>query len=84
MFTECDTKQDDSIAHGVKRREGLIVLAKASNGVIFRITVATTPNQQAFGDDEDHKIHTPLYCVVQTNVLYSVIADMVKMLSRMW
>lgn len=70
-FTDYNTKQDDFIAHGIKRRVGLIVLAKASNGTIFRITVATTPNLQAFRDDEDHKINEPLYHVVQTNVLYS-------------
>ena len=70
-FTEYDTKQDDFIAHGIKRRAGLAVLAKASDGTIFRVSVATTPNVQAFGDDEDHKIHKPLYHVVQTNVLYS-------------
>lgn len=70
-FTEYDTKQDDFIAHGVKRRTGLAVLAKAKDGTIFRVSIATTPNVQGFRDDEDHKIHRPLYHVVQTSVLYS-------------
>jgi len=70
-FTEYDTKEADFLAHGIKRSAGLAVLAKASDGTIFRVSIATTPNVQAFEDDEDHKIHKPLYHVVQTNVLYN-------------
>lgn len=71
-FSEFDTKQDEFLAHGVKRRTGLCVLAKAADGTIFRVSVATSPNTQGFdGDDDDHKVHLDLYHVVQTDVLYS-------------
>lgn len=70
-FVEYDTKQDEFVAHGIKRRSGLAVYAKAKDGTIFRVGIATTPNVHAFRDDEDHKIHRPLYHVVQTSVMYS-------------
>ncbi|KIX02597.1 uncharacterized protein Z518_08538 [Rhinocladiella mackenziei CBS 650.93] len=71
-FTEFDTKHEEFVAHGIKRRTGLCVLAKASDGTVFRVSVATTPNVQGFeGSAEDHKVHQDLYHVVQTNVLYS-------------
>lgn len=70
-FVEYDTNQDDFVTHGIKRRAGLAVFAKAKDGTIFRIGLATTPNVHALRDDEDHKIHRPLYHVVQTSVLYS-------------
>jgi len=69
-FTEYDTKRADFITHGIKRRTGLAVQATAPDGTIFRVSIATTANVQGFRDDEDHKIHKPLYHVVQTNVNY--------------
>lgn len=70
-FTEYDTNTDDFLAHHVKRRTGLCIAAKAQDGTIFRVSVATTPNLQGFqGDAEDHKVHGPIYHVVQTTVLY--------------
>lgn len=70
-FVEYDTKPEDFVTHGIKRRSGLAVYAKAKDGTIFRVGIATTPNVQGFRDDEDHKVHRPLYHVVQTSVLYS-------------
>jgi len=70
-FVEYDTQQEQFVAHGIKRRSGLAVYAKAKDGTVFRVGIATTPNVHAFRDDEDHKIHRPLYHVVQTSVLYS-------------
>ena len=71
-FSEYDTKQDEFITHGVKRRTGLCILAKASDGTIFRVSLATTPNVQGFESaGEEHKIHLDLYHTVQTSVLYS-------------
>lgn len=70
-FAEYDTQQEQFVAHGIKRRAGLAVYATAKDGTVFRVGIATTPNVHAFRDDEDHKIHRPLYHVVQTNVLYS-------------
>jgi hypothetical protein len=70
-FTEYDTNQAEFEAHHVKRRTGLAVFARAQDGTVFRTYVATTPNLQGFtSDPEDHKIHFPLYHVVQTIVLY--------------
>lgn len=70
-FTEYDTNQDEFAAHHIKRRTGLNVFAKASDGTIFRVSVATTPNVQGFkGDPEEHKVHLDLYHVVETVVLY--------------
>jgi len=69
-FVEYDTQQQQFEAHGIKRRAGLAVYAKAKDGTVFRVGIATTPNVHAFRDDEDHKIHKPLYHVVQTSVLY--------------
>jgi len=71
-FTEFDTNQEEFITHGIKRRTGLCVLAKAPDGTIFRVSVATTPNDQHFqGSADDHKVHFDLYHIIQTNVLYS-------------
>ncbi|KIW67292.1 hypothetical protein PV04_06557 [Phialophora macrospora] len=70
-FTEYDTNQAEFAAHNVKRRTGLAVFARAQDGTVFRSYVATTPNLQGFkGDPEEHKIHFPLYHVVETIVLY--------------
>ncbi|OCT51719.1 hypothetical protein CLCR_09071 [Cladophialophora carrionii] len=70
-FTVYDTNQAEFAAHHVKRRTGLAVYAKAQDGTVFRSYVATTPNTQGFQSDaEDHKIHFPLYHVIETIVLY--------------
>jgi len=71
-FSEFDTNQQEFLAHGIKRRTGLCVLAKANDGTVFRVSVATSPNPQGFeGDPDDHKVHLDLYHVVQTDVIYS-------------
>lgn len=70
-FTQFDTNQEAFIAHHIKRRTGLCVFAKAADGTIFRVSVATAPNVPGFNaPGEDHKVHLDLYHVVQTVVLY--------------
>jgi len=70
-FTDFETKQEEFQAHHIKRRSGLIVLATAPDGTIFRVSVATTPNVQQYKGGEDHKVEKDLFHVVQTNVLYT-------------
>lgn len=70
-FVDYETNEQEFIAHHVKRRTGLCVLAKAPDGTIFRVSVATTPNNLKLEGDDDHKVHQVLYHVVQTNVLYT-------------
>lgn len=72
-FTEYDTQQAEFAAHHIKRRTGLCVFAKAPDGTVFRVSVATAPNTQGLTsptDADDHKVHIALYHVVQTIVLY--------------
>ncbi|EXJ81115.1 hypothetical protein A1O3_07403 [Capronia epimyces CBS 606.96] len=71
FFDDYETNQEEFIAHHVKRRTGLAVLAKAPDSTTFRVSVATTPNLLKLQAGEGHKVHQDLYYVVQTNVLYS-------------
>jgi hypothetical protein len=70
-FTEYDTNQDDFETHHIKHKSGLAVLAKAQDGTTFRVSISTTPNNLGLWSSDDHKIHQPLYHVVQTTVLYN-------------
>ncbi|KIW95317.1 uncharacterized protein Z519_03901 [Cladophialophora bantiana CBS 173.52] len=70
-FAEYDTNEKDFDEHHIKRKTGLCVFAKSSDGTTFRVSVATTPNLQGFtSNPEDHKVHGDIYHVVQTIVLY--------------
>ncbi|KAL2432243.1 hypothetical protein ABEF95_003206 [Exophiala dermatitidis] len=70
-FDDYETNEQDFIAHKVKRRTGLCVLAKAPDGTTFRVSVATTPNTLGLKGGDGHKVHQDLYHVVQTNILYA-------------
>jgi hypothetical protein len=70
-FTEYDINQAEFAAHHIKRRTGLCVSARAQDGTVFRVSVATAPNTQGFrASSEDHKLHFGLYHVVETVVFY--------------
>ncbi|KAJ5674282.1 uncharacterized protein N7477_004216 [Penicillium maclennaniae] len=50
---------------------GLALHAIAVDGTVFRVRISTTPNSlHLTTDNEDGRIATPLYYVVQTNVPY--------------
>ncbi|KFY29038.1 hypothetical protein V491_00225 [Pseudogymnoascus sp. VKM F-3775] len=58
-------------SYKIHQRMGLVVFAKASDGTTFRISISTTPNiSHLTTDNEDGRIATDLYYVVQTNVNY--------------
>ncbi|OBT45532.1 hypothetical protein VE00_05073 [Pseudogymnoascus sp. WSF 3629] len=51
---------------------GLVVLAVASDGTTFRVSISTTPNNSHLTtDNEDGRIATDLYYVVQTTADYA-------------
>ena len=59
-------------SHKIHQRMGLVVFAVASDGTTFRISISTTPNTgHLTTDNEDGRIATDLYYVVQTNVKYA-------------
>ena len=50
---------------------GLAIYAVAEDGTEFRIRISTSPNKlHLTTDNEDGRVSTPLYYVVQTNVSY--------------
>lgn len=59
-------------SYRIHQRMGLVVFAVASDGTTFRISISTTPNiGHLTTDNEDGRIATDLYYVVQTNVKYA-------------
>jgi hypothetical protein len=56
----------------IHQHMGLVVLAVAPDGTTFRVCISTTPNiGHLTTDNEDGRIATDLYYVVQTNVEYA-------------
>ncbi|KFY96036.1 hypothetical protein V500_02598 [Pseudogymnoascus sp. VKM F-4518 (FW-2643)] len=59
-------------SYRIHQRLGLVVLAVASDGTTFRVSISTTPNiDHLTTDHEDGRIATDLYYVVQTNIDYA-------------
>lgn len=56
---------------GAYEGTGLTVYAIATDGTVFRVRISTSPNVlHLTTDNEDGRISTPLFYVVQTNVPY--------------
>ncbi|KFY04506.1 hypothetical protein O988_00726 [Pseudogymnoascus sp. VKM F-3808] len=59
-------------SYKIHQRMGLVVFAEASDGTAFRISISTTPNiDHLTTDNDDGRIATDLYYVVQTNIKYA-------------
>lgn len=70
-FSTFETNPEVLEGFGAYEGTGLTVYAIATDGTVFRVRISTSPNVlHLTTDNEDGRISTPLFYVVQTNVPY--------------
>jgi len=70
-FSTFETKPETLEGFGPYEGTGLTVYAVAEDGTVFRVRIFTSPNVlHLTTDNEDGRISTPLFYVVQTTVPY--------------